>query len=351
MHSSRAGATFVSLQLLAILSVGLGAPASAQLGNVVSVELDPPFITWLDDAMVRVSGSYCAFTGLGQAWKGPVDAEGVVTVTLPVEHACGLADPPQQVSFSEEAQLPPLSGRNEYVLRIVDGVSGSELFTQEIEVYEPSNQKIEFEEPVLSGHEVEANLIAYTDVPFQLKEVAFPFEGIIVVEGNQCCASGLSLPYLVFERTLALGPLPPGHYDLYVLTGNTTLATTSFTVYDPDRCVPSATTLCLHDNRFSVSADWRSWGAASGQGAALPSSTGDEAGAFSTLAAGQPDASLRIVDRCAREGFYWVYTSWLTRLGVELLVTDTASDVTRVYDKPLNANVPPVSDRFAFACA
>lgn len=116
----------------------------------------------------------------------------------------------------------------------------------------------------------------------------------------------------------------------------------------PD-CLPDATTHCLDQGRFRVTAEWRDFQGASGGGQAILGSA--DSGEFWFFAPDNTELLVKVFDACDFPGGanYWVFAAGLTNVEVTLTVTDTAADETRVYVNPLGAPFAPILDTTAFA--
>jgi hypothetical protein len=113
-------------------------------------------------------------------------------------------------------------------------------------------------------------------------------------------------------------------------------------------CLPTATSLCLNDSRFRVTANCRLINGTTGQGQAvsLTADTGD----FWFFDPANIEVVTKVLGFCANSfNSYWVFAAGLTNLEVELTYTDTLRDVTKVYRNPLRTPCQPIQDTAAFA--
>lgn len=118
-------------------------------------------------------------------------------------------------------------------------------------------------------------------------------------------------------------------------------------VMEPSVCAPDATTLCLADNRFQVTADWRTDQGTSGPGQAIPQ-TGS-AGQFWFFEEDNVEVTVKVLDACSFADHFWVFSSGLTNVEVTLTVTDTQTGEQQVYFNPLGRTFEAVTDTAAFA--
>jgi len=123
-------------------------------------------------------------------------------------------------------------------------------------------------------------------------------------------------------------------------------------------CVASATTLCLDDRpgdrrwQASVAFATAEAGGRSGDGQAIPLAGLGVAhgGLFWFFTAGNPELLLKVLDACALNQSFWVFSSAATNVGFTLVVTDTRTGRTRTYVNHDGTAAPPVQDTSAFAC-
>lgn len=113
-------------------------------------------------------------------------------------------------------------------------------------------------------------------------------------------------------------------------------------------CLPDASTLCLGNGRFRVTASWRRTDGANGVGAAVPIT--DDTGYFWFFDPTNIEVVAKVLDACGINGRRWVFSGGLTDLEAALSVTDTQTDVVRMYVNPLGTPFAPIQDTSAFAC-
>ncbi|HEV2855256.1 MAG TPA: fibronectin type III domain-containing protein [Thermoanaerobaculia bacterium] len=111
-------------------------------------------------------------------------------------------------------------------------------------------------------------------------------------------------------------------------------------------CVAGATTLCLA-GRFSARVSWTPPGGEARPGLVSPSASGSS-GLFWFFDPDYLELMVKLVDGCAANGRFWVYTGPSTHLQFLLTVTDTETGKTRVYFNPQGVQAPPVADVTAF---
>jgi len=135
-------------------------------------------------------------------------------------------------------------------------------------------------------------------------------------------------------------------------SGTLTIAGSVFTVTQAGTtpvatCTPNATTLCLSNGRYRVTADWRTSGGQTGIGQAVPITA--DTGYFWFFGSSNIETVVKVIDACSFNQRFWVFAGGLTDVNVTLNVTDTKSGVVRTYVNPLGVAFQPIQDTSAFA--
>lgn len=112
-------------------------------------------------------------------------------------------------------------------------------------------------------------------------------------------------------------------------------------------CVANATTLCLNNGRFRVTATFATPQGQSGNGMAVPETT--DTGMFWFFSANNIEVIIKVVNGCVLNSRYWVFAGGLTNVQVVLTVVDTSNGTTRTYTNPQGTAFAPIQDTAAFA--
>jgi hypothetical protein len=114
-------------------------------------------------------------------------------------------------------------------------------------------------------------------------------------------------------------------------------------------CTPNSTTLCLNNGRFRVQATFLTPQGQSGDATAVPETS--DTGMFWFFSANNIEAIIKVVNACsfAAAPRYWVFAGGLTNVQVNLTVTDTSTQTTRLYTNPQGTAFAPIQDTDAFA--
>ena len=113
-------------------------------------------------------------------------------------------------------------------------------------------------------------------------------------------------------------------------------------------CMPDATTHCLADGRFRVTAEWADFVGTEGDGQAILASA--DSGEFWFFGPDNTELVVKVLDACDPPfNRFWVFAAGLTNVEVELTVEDTQAQTVRVYDNDLGVDFEPILDTDAFA--
>ncbi len=112
-------------------------------------------------------------------------------------------------------------------------------------------------------------------------------------------------------------------------------------------CVTNGTSLCLADGRFEVKVGWSTAGGGEGSASAVPGGT-NNSGLFYFFDPDNWEMLIKVLDGCAINGHYWVYSAAATDLGLDITVTDTATGARWTYEKGPGPPAPAITESEAF---
>ena len=112
-------------------------------------------------------------------------------------------------------------------------------------------------------------------------------------------------------------------------------------------CAPGAHNLCLNNERFSVSARWRTTDGSSGEATAVPLTA--DSGYFWFFNSANIEVVVKLLNACSIGGHYWVFAAGLTNVEVTLAVTDTETGARKSYLNQLGTAFQPIQDTSAFS--
>ncbi len=173
-----------------------------------------------------------------------------------------------------------------------------------------------------------------------------------VVRDTECFDAAAS-----FTARVPLGALPAGAYKARVVeTAGSLDGEKEFTVNprtDPPAgvCVPNSSTLCLRGGRFRVRATLDEQPLATQFGAPKARLISFEGGAFSFFSSSNPELFVKVLDGCAANGSYWLFSSGLTELGATLQIRDMQTGTERTISNTHGAQFPSRAEVAAFRCS
>lgn len=115
------------------------------------------------------------------------------------------------------------------------------------------------------------------------------------------------------------------------------------------RCHETATSRCLQGGRFGAEITYRDFLGVSGD-AQVAASQGQDTGLFYFFDKSNWELMVKVLDGCALNGHYWVFTSASTDVEFRLQVTDTQTLSQRTYQNPLGQAARAIADINAFPC-
>lgn len=123
------------------------------------------------------------------------------------------------------------------------------------------------------------------------------------------------------------------------------LASTALAAAGP--CVPTATAMCLQGGRFRVEISWSGFAGDGGQARVVAGGTTDS-GLFYFYGPNNWELLVKVLDGCAENDRFWVFSAAATNLAYTLTVTDTRNGATRTYANPLGKAGAAITDTQAF---
>lgn len=179
-----------------------------------------------------------------------------------------------------------------------------------------------------------------------------PFTAVADVQGatNTC----VTLQTGVADAGATLSYYVEAHGCTTTISGaciETVIATkiVSVSIAPSSGCAPTATALCLGSNRFLVAARWRTSDGSNGTG--RPVQWTNDSGYFWFFNKDNVEVTVKVLDACSTATpRFWVFSSGMTNVAVDLSVTDTVRGTTKLYKNTLGQSYAPVLDTNAFAC-
>ncbi len=115
----------------------------------------------------------------------------------------------------------------------------------------------------------------------------------------------------------------------------------------PFLCVEDAQTLCLQDNRFEVTVEWRDFLDYTGPGKVVPGNSADS-GLFWFFNEANWEMLVKVLDGCSLNDRFWVFSAATTDVEYTLKVRDSWTGHTALYFNELGTASPAITDTSAF---
>lgn len=200
--------------------------------------------------------------------------------------------PPPQASLSSLSLNPTSAGVGSPVTGTVTlSAAASTATTVSLSIDKPQAASIPASVTVSTGHTTGSFTITPANVSAQT-------------------IATITATYAGIQRTAQLTVLPP----------------------PPASCQPNATTLCLLNGRFSVTATYINQTA--GQAQAVPVSGTTAYGYFWFTDPSNTELAVKIIDGTTINGSFWVYYGGLTTLDYTITVTDMTANRVKSYENP-----------------
>jgi len=111
---------------------------------------------------------------------------------------------------------------------------------------------------------------------------------------------------------------------------------------------PAPGTLCLLGGRFRAEVAWHDSAGVSGSGRVAQAA--EASGLFWFFAPDNWELLVKLVDGCAVNGHFWVFSAATTDVGYELTITDTRTGGTKRFPNAPGTTAAAVTDTTAFEC-
>lgn len=103
----------------------------------------------------------------------------------------------------------------------------------------------------------------------------------------------------------------------------------------------------LRKGRFRISATWKNFANATGNGTFVPLGS-EDSGILWFFTPGSFELMIKIVDGCSLNNRYWVFLAALTNVEFHVTVYDTWTDTPKQYDNVLGVSAAAITDTNAF---
>ncbi len=130
--------------------------------------------------------------------------------------------------------------------------------------------------------------------------------------------------------------------------GGTATAFFDNLVFKPQgTCGTTPDRLCLNNDRFQVTSTFLTYASQSGVGLAQAMTA--DTGYFWFFSAANVEVVIKVINGCGYNSSYWVYAGGLTDVYVQIVITDTRTDISKTYTNQLGTPFQPIGDIQAFS--
>lgn len=185
------------------------------------------------------------------------------------------------------------------------------------------------ENPLTGNHQIRGRLLDLDGTP---QGAEFPLNGTGVAVREDVSVATLPAGDFVAVWSSRASPNVASQIRARLLTGD---------------CAAGPAQLCLGDGRFQVEAHWRTNTGESGDGQAVQLTR--DTGYFWFFRDTNVELVLKVLDACGVNNRFWVFSTGLTNVEVDILVTDILTGATVAYHNPLGRPFPPILDTDALA--
>ncbi len=126
-------------------------------------------------------------------------------------------------------------------------------------------------------------------------------------------------------------------------------ATFSSEVSEATSCTARSDALCLGGGRFEATVSWRTAQGTSGKATRVPFGS-DDSGLFWFFNQANWEMLVKVIDGCALNGSFWVFSAATTDVEYTLEVRDTVTGRSTSYSNPLGSAAAAITDTNALAC-
>ncbi len=109
-------------------------------------------------------------------------------------------------------------------------------------------------------------------------------------------------------------------------------------------CVATDEAFCFLDNRFQVQVEWLNFSSETGVGHVVDQPVSDNSGVFWFFTDGNWEMLVKVLDGCALNDRFWVFSAATTNVQYTLTVTDTQTGAQVFYTNPLGNDAAALTD-------
>lgn len=339
---------------MTLAALALAGPAAgAAFARNLTLTVTPDLPTWEDSVRLRVAGAVETACGpsimyLANVRKSATLGSPLVVEVDLVQDECLLPTLPTNQPFDVEVDLGHLlpGSTTVQVHDLADGTTAQ----QALLVYDVSRLGLDQPGVATTSAPVRVTVTYYNDCSIIDSQVA---GNVITLTYSDGCNITPPPPQLT-RRDVEIGTLPAGDYDVRLVEPfafpTPALRRMPLRVWNAAGCVPSDTSLCLHQGRFRLTAVWNAFDGSSGSAHAAPLAANESSGLLWFFGPENAELTVKVLDACGVDGDWWVFLASASTVEYTLTVTDTQTGAVRTYHNGLGQVPELVADTDAFDC-
>ncbi len=338
----RSQASVTGLVGIAFLLILTAAPASAFIGDV-TFAVSPGAPTAAEEVLIQISGISTPTAAVGE-----VVVDGQV-ITVRIDDIClGLC--PAEV-FEFDVLVGPLAA-GAYEVDVTDQYGTTVASTTFDVSVAPLDGLLTraFVEPVAPNDNEHLRILVTAVTCEDMELVSTSVNGDQIEIRGLVASSGCGASVAETSAfSVAIGPLDPGDYEVRVLLQDSANPDAGFQLASTRqvRIGDAPDTVALRSGRFEVRVDWKDHDGLTGVGRPVPGAS-ESTTLFSFFGRDNWELMVKVLDGCALNDHFWVFTAASTDVEYSLEVTDTSTGEVRTYANQLGQRAPATTDVEAF---
>ena len=336
MHRSVIGLGFMLLLVLA------ATPAAAFIGDV-TFAVDPSDPTAAEEVLIQISGISTPTASVAE-----VVVDGQV-ITVRIDDTCLGLCPAEGFDF--DVLVGPLASGS-YEVDVTDNFGTSVASTTFDVSIAPLDGLLTraFVEPVDPNDNEHLRILVTAVTCEDMELVSTSVNGNEVEIRGVVASSGCGARVTETSAfSASIGPLDAGDYQVRVLLQDSANPDAGFQLASTRqvRIGDAPDAVALRSGRFEVRVDWKGHDGSTGVGRPVPGAS-ESTTLFSFFGRDNWELMVKVLDGCALNDHFWVFTAASTDVEYTLEVTDTSTGEVRAYTNQLGQRAPATTDVEAF---
>lgn len=329
------------LSLLLALTLA-ATPAAAFIGDV-TFAVNPSDPTAAEEVLIQISGISTPTASVAEV---VVDGQ---LITVRIDDTCLGLCPAEGFDF--DVLVGPLAAGS-YEVDVTDNFGTSVASTAFDVSVAPLDGLLTraFVEPVTPNDNEHLRILVTAVTCEGMDLVSTSVNGNVVEIRGVVASSGCGASVAETSAfSASVGPLEPGDYEVRVLLQDSANPDAGFQLASTRqvRIGDAPDAVALRSGRFEVRVDWKDHDGLTGVGRPVPGAS-ESTTLFSFFGRDNWELMVKVLDGCALNDHFWVFTAASTDVEYTLEVTDTSTGEVRAYTNQLGQRAPATTDVEAF---